>query len=274
MSFLQDLRFAFRSLRRSPGFSVAAIAMLALGIGVNTAIFSVVNSIILRPLPYRDAGRLAFVWTSDPAVGFLERASGFRTIQDWREQARGVEEFAWFREEPAIWNGEPEPEALDAGFASSNLFRQLGVTPVIGRDFTQEESDRGDRLVLISYDLWQRRFGGASDAIGKTVPIDGKPATLIGVLPAGFRPPWNRDVRLWMPDSSAAFFHEMRDSRAVKYGWNVIARLRTGSSPAAAQAELARLSTAGCALCPRSNRWSAPCASRWVSCWSRSSPFS
>jgi predicted permease len=250
MLLAQDLRLAFRSLRRNPGFSVAAIAMLALGIGVNTAIFSVVNSIVLRPLPYRDAGRLAFIWTNDPAAGLLERPSGFRTIQDWREQARTVEEFAWFREEPAIWNGESEPEALEAGFASANLFRQLGVKPVIGRDFTQEESDRGDRLVLIAYELWQRRLGGDSGAIGKTMQIDGKPATLIGVLPAGFRPPWNRDVRLWMPDSSSAFFHEMRDSRAVKYGWNTIARLRTGASPSAVQAELARLSPAGVRVVP------------------------
>src|SRR3954453_17846448 len=99
MSFPQDLRFAFRSLRRAPAFSAAAIATLALGIGVNTAIFSVVNSVVLRPLPYRGADRPAFLWTPDPAAHLFERPTGYRTIQDWRQQARSFEQIAWLRDE-------------------------------------------------------------------------------------------------------------------------------------------------------------------------------
>src|SRR4051794_16351169 len=121
MSFSQDLRFALRTLRRSPGFSAAAVATLALGIGVNTAMFSVVNSVVLRPLPYRDADRLAFLWTADPTAHLLERPTGYRTIQDWRQQARSFEGIAWFREEGVIRTEAPDPEALEACFASANL---------------------------------------------------------------------------------------------------------------------------------------------------------
>src|SRR3954447_6687431 len=173
MAFSQDLRFAVRTLRRAPGFTAAAVITLALGIGVNTAIFSVVNSVVLRPLPYRDSGRLAFLWTSDPAAHLFERPTGYRTIQDWREQARTVEGIASFREEQVVWTAESEPEAVEAAFASANLFPLLGVAPAAGRWFTQEESDRGERLAVLGYELWQRRFGGSASAIGQTIPLDG-----------------------------------------------------------------------------------------------------
>jgi predicted permease len=242
MAFVHDLRYAARAFRRSPGFSAAAIATLAIGIGATTAVFSVVNSVVLRPLPYRDSGQLAFVWTSDPAAHLFERPTGYRTIQDWREQARSVESFASFREEPVVWSDGTEPESIEAGFASANLFAQLGVAPVVGRTFTQQESDAGERLAVLGYELWQRRFGGAADAIGKTVHLDGKPARIVGVLPAGFRPPWSQATRLWMPESAATYFGEMRDSRTVKYGWSVIARLRPGVGVSEAQAEISGIS--------------------------------
>src|SRR5262249_13587538 len=104
-------------------------------------------------------------------------------------------------------------------------------------------SDAGERLAVLSYELWQRRFGGAADAVGKTVRLDGKPAKIVGVLPAAFRPPWDQATRLWMPESAAAYFREMRDSRAVKYGWDVVARLRPVVRVYDAQSALAVIST-------------------------------
>jgi len=227
MPVFQDLRYALRSLRTHPGFTTAAVMTLALGIAVNTIIFSFVNSVLLRSLPYPDADRLALLWTTAPNQSRSERPTGFLTVKDWEQQARSLSELLIFRDEPVVLAEPPEPESLEASFVSPGLFATLGVQPLLGRTFTPGESERGERLVVLSHELWQRRFGGSSDAIGKPMRIDGKPAQVIGVLPAGFRP-LNPGTQLWMPYSAVTYFEETSTSRSGKFGWNVLAKLRPG----------------------------------------------
>ena len=237
MAVRQDLRFAARTLRRNPGFTAAAVATLALGIGINTAMFSTVNSVLLRPLPYRDADRLVLLWTTDSHVGLNERETGYANVLDWQRQARSFEVLGYMRSEPLIWAGEPEPESLVTDFVSPNWFAELGVHPVAGRTFTADEALRGEPLALVSYELWQRRMGGSPGAIGKTVSIGGKSVQVIGVLPLGFRPLHN-GTSIWMPYTSASYFREVSDSRSVKFGWQVIAKLRPGVRLEAARSEM------------------------------------
>ena len=157
---LADLRYALRGLRLSPGFAAAAIGTLALGIAVNTTIFSVVDAVLLRPLPYRNADRLELLWTTYPKQNAFELPTGYPNIQDWR-QARSFEAMAWFRDEPVALKEGPEPEQVDAAFVSPDFFGMLGVQPALGRFFTAAESERGEHLLVLDYGLWQRRFGGS-----------------------------------------------------------------------------------------------------------------
>src|SRR5579872_6267391 len=125
MSLVKDLLFAWRTLRRNPGFALTAIATLALGVAVNTTIFSLVNGVLLRPLPYRDAGRLVLLWTTNPQQNAFERSTGLLNIQDWRA-ARSFDAMAWFRDEPVVLREQPEPEPMDAAFVSPNFFAMVG----------------------------------------------------------------------------------------------------------------------------------------------------
>ncbi len=152
MPVLQNLRFALRTFRRNPAFAVTAIGTLALGIAVNTTIFSIVNSVLLEPLPYRDAGRLVILWTTNPRHNVFEGLTGYLNVQDWR-QTRSFEDIAYFRDEPVVLTEEPEPEPMDAAFVSPSLFPLLGIQPVLGRSFTNLEADRGEPLVVLSYGI-------------------------------------------------------------------------------------------------------------------------
>src|SRR6185503_1947209 len=140
MPLAQDLRFALRTLRTHPGFTATAIATLALGIGVNTTIFSIVNAVLLRGLPYRDADRLVLLFTTDPQQRAFERPTGYLTVEDWRQQARNIEDLTLFRDEPVVWSEEPEPESLEAGFVTPGFFLHAGVQPALGRTFSAQEA--------------------------------------------------------------------------------------------------------------------------------------
>jgi len=171
----QDLRYALRVLRRQPVFTLIAIFTLALGIGANTAIFSVVNAVILRPLPYRDAGRLAMLWTDDPKHDVHEAGTSYPNFLDWRTQSQFFAEMAIFRNEPLALTGADETERVAGGLASASLFPLLGVKPLLGRAFSPDEEARNERVVVLSYGFWQRRFGGSPNAIGQTLElINGK----------------------------------------------------------------------------------------------------
>jgi putative ABC transport system permease protein len=237
MAVWQDVHYAIRTLRRNPGFAAAAVATLTLGIGINTAMFSTVNSVLLRPLPYRDAGRLVLLWTTDPKLGAFERPTGYANVLDFERQAHSFEQLAYVRREALIWSGEPEPEAVDTDFVSPNWFAELGAEPIAGRTFTADEARRDLPLGVISYDLWQRRLGGSRDAIGRSVIVGGKPVEVIGVLPPGFRP-IHQGTALWLPHTSATFFHEETEARYSKFGWEILAKLRPGVRVEQARAEL------------------------------------
>jgi len=252
MSLVQDLRFGWRALRRNPGFALTAITTLALGIAVNTTIFSALNGVLLRPLPYRDSDRLTLLWTTNPQQNAFERATGLLNVQDWRA-ARSFEAMAWFRDEPVVLREQPEPEPMDAVFVSPDFFWVVGARPALGRFFTADEAQRGDCLAVLSYGLWQRRFGGSRAVLGRVLQIETRRATIVGVLPADFRP-LAQATQIWMPHTSASFFADLRTSRTPKFGWNVIARLRRGTNVAQAQAEMNGIAAQLAAAWPGTNR--------------------
>ncbi len=184
-TLLQDLRYAFRLLAKSPGFTAIAILTLALGIGANTAIFSVVNAVLLRPLAFRDPSRLVIVAEKSP---FPTISTSYQNFVDWRDQSRSFESMEATRGTGLSLTGAGEPELLLARMATAGLFPLLGVEAHIGRTFLPEEDRAGGAPVaLLSYGLWQRRFGGSREIIGKPITLAAQPYTVIGVLPAGFQ---------------------------------------------------------------------------------------
>jgi putative ABC transport system permease protein len=233
----QDLRHAFRALRKSPGFTAVAVLTLGLGIGANTAIFSVVENVLLRPLPYRDPAALVQVWnTYLPAFPQTPMSSG--DFQDFQRQAGSFSQMAAYVDPPSGFNltGDGQPERLEATLATSGLFPLLGVRQVAGRTFTPEEDKPGSPpVVLISHRLWQNHFGSDPSVVGRTIILDGRGFTLVGVLPAEFSLVPTTD--LWMPvseygdDLTSHLHHE----------FNILARLKPGIPISQAQAELATL---------------------------------
>jgi predicted permease len=225
-----------------------------LGISVNTTIFSVVNAVLLQPLPYRDADRLVLLWTTNPQRNAFERSTGYLNVQDWRN-AQSFEAMAYFQNEPLVLREEPEPEPIDAAFVSPNLFALLGTQPVVGRSFTDQEAERGEPLVVLGYGIWQRRFGGSPNVIGRVLHIEGRQATVVGVMPADFRP-LTQTTQLWMPHSSASFFDSIRTARDSKFGWDVLAKLRSGVRLEQAQAEMNGVAARLAAAWPETNQGS------------------
>jgi predicted permease len=252
VAVFQDLRFACRSLRKSPGFAIAAIGTLALGISVNTTIFSVVNTVLLRPLPYRDAGRIALLWTTSPKQNQFELPTGYGNLEDWRK-AHSFETIAPYRDEPVVLRGGPEAEPVDATFVAPDYFDLLGVQPAIGRFFTGQEAEGRERLVVLGYGLWQRRFGGSAAVIGKVLRIENGDVTVVGVLPQSFRP-LSPSTQLWMPHTSASWFDEARTWRDTKFGFHMLAKLRPGVTLAEAQVEMNGISARLGAAWPDTNR--------------------
>ena len=185
-NFLQDLRYAFRLLTKKPGFTIIAILTLALGIGANTAIFSVVNGVLLRPLPFRDPGKLILVTEKSdlPTI-----STSFENYIDWRDQSHAsFESLEATRGTQLTLTGSGEPERLTARMATAGLLPLLGINPIVGRDFLPEE-DRagGPAVVLLSYGLWQGRFAGSQEILGKSINLDARPYTIVGILPSGFQ---------------------------------------------------------------------------------------
>jgi predicted permease len=239
----QDLRYGARLLLKQPGFTLVAVLTLALGIGANTAIFSVVNSLLLRPLPYSDSERLAIIWTHSP---------GANVAQDWpspgqfsaiKAQSKVFEALALAQGSNVILTGQAEPERLGAVFTTSDVFPLLGVQAALGRVFLPEEDTPGKPLsVILSYGLWQRRFGGNPQVIGQALTINGRAYTVIGVMPADFALGYEvmptvgavSQAELLLPlPLSAERWNNHGDEN-----YNILARLKSGVSIEQAQAEL------------------------------------
>jgi predicted permease len=232
---MQDVRFGVRSLLKSPGFTIIAALTLALGLGANTAMFSVVYGVLLRPLPYEDAASLIVLHETTPKVGSVSVA--YPNFEDWRTQSRAFSSMAIVADSAANLGGVSQPENVEIEAVSSNFLSMLGARPVAGRDFSPAEDLAGaPPVVLLSHDLWQSHFGGSRDVIGQTITLDGQPVSIVGVLPAGFRSttPLSllEPIGMWLTDNDSA------TGRGNRGDTTVIGRLATGSTLEAARAEM------------------------------------
>ena len=231
-TLLQDLRYAFRLLAKSPSFTLIAVLTLALGIGANTAIFTVVNGVLLRPLGFRDPSRVVLVAekTSYPTV-----STSYENYIDWRGQSHSFESLEATRGTAITLTGTGEPERLNARMATAPLFSLLGVNAILGRTFLAEEDRAGGApVVILSYGLWQRHFGAARDILGKSITLDSQPYTVVGVLPGGFELLQPADV--FLPFTPWA--KTLPDDRNWHPGIFVIGRLKDGITREQARTEM------------------------------------
>jgi putative ABC transport system permease protein len=192
-NFIQDVRFAWRTLRRSPGFTLVAITTLALGIGANSAMFGVLNGFLLRPFPFRDPDRLIMVWEKNPKLeGFIAQRvpTCLKNYFEWRDQAKSFEGLAAYRDANVTLTGVDKPEQFAAEITSPNFFDMLGVRAAQGRTFSGDEGITGkDRLVLLTYSFYETHFGHDSKVVGRNIELDGRQYSIIGVLPRSFKLP-------------------------------------------------------------------------------------
>lgn len=232
---LRDLATSLRRLGRRPGVTVAVILCLALGIGANTAVFSLIDGILLRDLPFRSPERIMAIWGEVRSLDLERQPSSGREFLDLRERTESFDRMGAFHSQYLNFTGQDRPERLLAARASPELFSVLGVEPVLGRAFDAEEIQEGrDRLVVLGHGLWRRRFGGDEGVIGQSIRLNGQPHTVIGVMPRGFRLGLGQRHQLWVPLALDRSKLPPRDFR----GLSVLARLAPGVERATAQAEL------------------------------------
>jgi putative ABC transport system permease protein len=245
-TFIQDLKYGFRNLRRQPGFAAVAVLALAFGIGANTAIFSVINAVLLKPLPFQAPDRLVNLWTSHPQRGNLGSVS-YPDFADWREQSQSFERMAAFRTDDFTLTGGDEPERLRGVVASYELFGLLGRQPELGRSFHPEEDQPGMRVVILSHELWQRRFNADREVIGRAISLNGHNYEIVGVMPYGFQFPIEAEhFDLWITMGYFATPPDGGQSMIAQRGnhfLEVIGRLKPGINPDQAQAEMATIAS-------------------------------
>jgi putative ABC transport system permease protein len=207
-TLLQDVRYGLRQLRRSPGFTAAAVITLAMGIGTTTALFTVVRSVLLKPLPFKDPARLLRLYehSSDDKFPYNNNAAG--VFAEWKKQSRSFSDLAIFRGEQYNLSsaGGQLPEKVNAAVCSWNLFPTLGVEPALGRNFTAgDDQPSAPATVVLSWGLWQRRFAGDPSILGRSIHLDAKSYVVLGVMPAGFTFP-SHTTQLWTP-----VYHDLRN---------------------------------------------------------------
>jgi putative ABC transport system permease protein len=247
---LQDLRYAVRMLLRAPGFTIVAVLTLALGIGANTAIFTVVNALLLKPLPYAEPGRLVMVWQDMRARGGpADEWATPGNYADWRAEKNLFKQVTVISGWGPALTGAAEPEPLRGEQVTPEYFGVLGVKPILGRDFRPEDGiPNAARVTIIGDDLWKRRFGGDRSVVGRSITLSGEPHEIIGVLPAGFRPIIAATAELWRP-LRIDVGNPSRGSITLR----AVARLADGLSPANAQAAATALAKRLEATYPRDN---------------------
>jgi putative ABC transport system permease protein len=234
-NLMQDVRFGVRMLRKNLGFTFFAVAVLAIGIAANSAIFSVADAVLIRPLPYRDADRLVVIWEDASSYGFPKDTPAPGNFNDWRTRNQVFTDVAAtsFGSSMAL-TGQGNPEKLDGRSVTANLFSVLGASPALGRDFRPEDDVPGAApVVILSHGLWLRRFGGDPQIIGKEIWLNYEKTTVIGVMPRGFQYP-DREAEVWRP---ARFSKEDLANHGSHY-LHVVARLKPGVSLATANADL------------------------------------
>src|SRR5690349_10769332 len=187
-NLLKDIRYGVRGLWKRPGFTVVAVLTLALGIGANTAIFSVVNAVLLRPLQFRDPDRLVMIWEDATFAGFPRNTPAPANYFDWKNQTHAFEDIAATNEETFNITGDGNPERVAAYSVSANFFPLLGIAPALGRTFTPEDDRFGAaKVAVLSHALWQTRYGADPQIINRDIQLDGTKYTVVGVMPAGFQ---------------------------------------------------------------------------------------
>jgi len=248
--FTQDLSYTARALRRSSGFAVTAVLLVALGIGATTAAFSVTDFVLIRPLPYRDADRLAIVLETTPGYSGMElSAPNFR---DWKAAETSFESLAIYGTLEVTMTGGPEPRRLAGATASVDLLPTLGVSPIAGRSFTAaDERDDAPAVVLLSYRLWQTEFGGDAAVIGRNLIFDDRPVTVVGIMPREFHFPGS-DIQFWRPKRFTA--RDYQDSERTNNLYRAIGRLKPGTTIARAQAELSVIAARSAQAHTRENK--------------------
>lgn len=245
----RDFRYALRSLRKYPTFTVVAIFTLAVGIGANAAIFSVVRGVLLRELPYGNGDRITLVWGSNPERGWLRFGTSLQDFEDWREESESFEHMAAYWSGQANASGVDRPERVHYALVSPSIFQVLGTGPALGRAFTSEENLPGtDNGVIVSHGFWRGTLGGRADVIGRTVQLDGRPLEIVGVMPPGFAFP-DPEVDLWKPFGENPDEFGGRGARWV----GTIGALARGVSLEEASAELSAIARRLEAAYPRSN---------------------
>jgi putative ABC transport system permease protein len=250
---MNDLRFALRQLRKSPGFTLIAVITLALGIGANTAIFSLVNGVLLRPLPYPDADRIVYFEGQNPSQGITDSNISVQDFQDWTAQSSAFSHTAYY------WTGSAalaiqggEPERVPRAGVKSSFFDLLGVQPMFGRSFVPGDDQPDTTTVaILGEGLWKRRFGSDRDIIGRTITVNTVPVTVVGVMPAGFEFP--EKTQIWIP-SGVDFAKEPRDNRS----YSALGRLRPGVDLAQAQSQISAINAQLAQAFPDTNKgWDA-----------------
>jgi putative ABC transport system permease protein len=235
-AFLRDLGLAVRILRRRPGFPSLAVTVLALAIGANSAIFSVVEGVLLREPAFEDPGRLVFVWEARPHRNQPRNVVGPYNYARWRERARTLSGIAAYRASGASLTGSGDPERLDAGRVTGNLFGVLGVRPFLGRALTDADSrPQAPAVAVLSEGFWRRRFAADPSIVGRSITLDGQPTTVVGVVRQSFQVP--PDTAVWLPITIDQEFRDVWSGR----GMTAVARLAPDATLAQAREEMARL---------------------------------
>jgi len=236
---VRDIHFGVRSLRKQPGFTLAAVVTLALGIGANTAIFSIVHAVLLRPLPYQDPGRLVHIFEFDRGQS-AQREASWPEYLDWRELNHTFDEIAGYDGGSRTLTGIDGAERVPVAQVTGNFFRTLGVNPYLGRTFEDGE-DGGDaaRLVVLTYESWQRRFGADESIVGTALALNGVPYTVVGVLPADYEFSLRGTAELYLPLQVSSAQLERR----YQHWLDLIGRVREDVSMEEAQADLSRLAS-------------------------------
>jgi putative ABC transport system permease protein len=235
-TILQDIRFAARGMRTRPGFTLVAVVTLALGIGANTAVFSVVDAALLRPLPYREPDRLVHLWENRPAERFAKSEASYPDVLDIAASSRSLEAIAGYAGGAGMTaTGAGRPERLAGTRVPTNFFDVLGVEPAAGRLFAEgDDAAGGEPRIVVDYDLWQRRFGGDPAAIGRSIVLNGTAYTVVGVLPRSFHFAKAQSTEIWLPLVPSANERERR-----RFHWlKVVGRLAPGATLDEASAEL------------------------------------
>ena len=252
--FLQDLRFGARSLVRTPGFTAVALATIALGIGANTAIFSVVEAVLLRPLPFPGADRLVSVTQTEPARGISGTGASYLNFVDWRTRTKSFDHLSAIRMHDYTLTGHGDPALVTAGTVTADLFQALDRPTLLGRTLTPADDDpAAPPVAVLTERLWRSRFSADPGIVGRTVLLDQQPVTVVGVMPERFKtPPETPPVQLWLTLTHDPVFADLREKRDGHY-LRVVGKLRSGVSIESARAELATIQSALAREYPKEN---------------------